>query len=281
MQQLMLGKGYSRTAIQPGRSSHRHAPRLPLARSRHSRLVHRSVPGIQPHLRCIRRDRLLDHVRFTPSSDRIADIAGGPGFRISDFMVAPLKAYFMHVNARHHSVALVAAPVRSMHHLLVEYYQLDDVGQGYDLLQSTPEKIVATLGRHPNDLMTSYYMRTPSDIYVECGWGGKEVDDATPPVEMTNLGSFWGHKGLFEDIGAPTPRAEDAPRPGSGDGRQLRTHGRHLPVVGRNARQRALKRHRGDDDDQPDEFGHLQKSLNLPGDNSVYRTVCWMLRWPK
>ena len=25
---------------------------------------------------------------------------------------------------------------------------------------------------------------------------------------------------------------------------------------------------------QPDEFGHRQKSLNLPGDNSVYRTVC-------
>ena len=62
------------------------------------------------------------------------------GFRISDFIVAPLKAYFMHVNARHHSVALVAAPVRSMHHLLVEYYQLDDVGQGYDLLQRTRRK---------------------------------------------------------------------------------------------------------------------------------------------
>jgi hypothetical protein len=36
--------------------------------------------------------------------------------------------------------AAVAAPVRSMHHLLVEYYQLDDVGQGYDLLQSTQRK---------------------------------------------------------------------------------------------------------------------------------------------
>jgi catechol 2,3-dioxygenase-like lactoylglutathione lyase family enzyme len=125
------------------------------------------------------------------------------GFRISDFMVAPLRAYFMHVNARHHSVALVEAPGRSMHHLLVEYYQLDDVGQGYDLLQKSPEKIVATLGRHPNDLMTSYYMRTPSEIYVECGWGGKEVDEATPPAEMTTVGSFRGHKGLFEDIGAP------------------------------------------------------------------------------
>jgi 2,3-dihydroxybiphenyl 1,2-dioxygenase len=131
------------------------------------------------------------------------------GFRISDFMVAPLKAYFMHVNARHHSVAIVAAPVRSMHHLLVEYYQLDDVGQGFDLLQGTPEKIVATLGRHSNDLMTSYYMRTPSEIYVECGWGGKDVDDATPPVEMTSVGSFWGHKGLFEDIGAPPSALPD------------------------------------------------------------------------
>jgi 2,3-dihydroxybiphenyl 1,2-dioxygenase len=125
------------------------------------------------------------------------------GFLISDFMVAPFKAYFMRVNARHHSVALVAAPVRGMHHLLIEYYQLDDVGQGYDLLQNTPDKIVATLGRHPNDLMTSYYMRTPSEIHIECGWGGKEVDDATPPAEMASMGSFWGHKGLFEDIGAP------------------------------------------------------------------------------
>ena len=33
--------------------------------------------------------------------------------------------------------------------------------------------------------------------------------------------------------------------------------------------------------DQSDEFGHLQRSLNLPGDNSVYRTVCWMLRCPR
>ena len=122
-------------------------------------------------------------------------------------MVAPLKAYFMHVNARHHSVALVAAPVRSMHHLLVEYYQLDDVGQSFDLLQTAPEKIVATLGRHSNDLMTSFYTRTPSEIYVEFGWGGKDVDDATPPVEMASVASFWGHKGLFEDIGAP-PSAE-------------------------------------------------------------------------
>jgi hypothetical protein len=26
---------------------------------------------------------------------------------------------------------------------------------------------------------------------------------------------------------------------------------------------------------------HLQKSLNLVGDISVYRTVCWMFLWPR
>ena len=56
-----------------------------------------------------------------------------------------------------------------------------------------------------NGLAKKHYMRTPLDILVECGWGGREVDDVTPPVEMTTLGSFWGHKGLFDDLGAPTP----------------------------------------------------------------------------
>ena len=62
---------------------------------------------------------------------------------------------------------------------------------------------MATLGRHPNDLMTSFYMRTPSDILVEYGWGGREVDDATwQPHELTSAASFWGHHGLFEALGA-------------------------------------------------------------------------------
>ena len=47
---------------------------------------------------------------------------------------------------------------------------VDDVGQGYDIALGDKEKIVATLGRHPNDLVTSFYMHTPSDILVEYGW---------------------------------------------------------------------------------------------------------------
>ena len=128
------------------------------------------------------------------------------GFRISDYMSAPVNAYFLHVNPRHHSVALVQAPVNRMHHLMVELYSLDDVGQAYDITMQEPGRVVATLGRHSNDLMTSFYQRTPSDIYVEYGWGGREVDDAVwQPHEVPTLRSYWGHKGLFEALGDGRP----------------------------------------------------------------------------
>jgi 2,3-dihydroxybiphenyl 1,2-dioxygenase len=128
------------------------------------------------------------------------------GFRISDYMRKPITAYFLHVNPRHHSLALFEAQHSGMHHLMVELYSFDDVGQGYDLALGEKERIVATLGRHPNDLVTSFYVRTPSDILVEYGWGGAEVDDATwQPSEMTSLASYWGHHGLMDAMGGAPP----------------------------------------------------------------------------
>lgn len=132
------------------------------------------------------------------------------GFRVSDYMRAPIHAYFLHVNARHHSIAIAGAPVNVMHHLMVEFFSLDDVGQGYDMVCAEPERIAVKLGRHPNDLMLSYYMRTPGDILVECGWGGREVDDTTwQPEEMTSVASMWGHQGLFEGLGNPQMPAQN------------------------------------------------------------------------
>jgi 2,3-dihydroxybiphenyl 1,2-dioxygenase len=132
------------------------------------------------------------------------------GFRISDYMFAPLKAYFLHVNPRHHSIALVEAPENALNHLMVELYSLDDVGQGYDLALSDRDQIVATLGRHSNDLMTSFYLRTPSKFFVEYGWGGRDVDDASwQPKELQTLASFWGHDGLFRAVGGNDPPPVD------------------------------------------------------------------------
>jgi 2,3-dihydroxybiphenyl 1,2-dioxygenase len=120
------------------------------------------------------------------------------GFGLSDYMQKPFRAYFFHINARHHSLALIETGRNGMHHLMVELFSLDDVGQSYDVALSEAERVSVTLGRHTNDLMTSFYARTPSSFMVECGWGGREIDPATwQPQEMHDGPSLWGHERVW------------------------------------------------------------------------------------
>ncbi|MBV9562979.1 MAG: VOC family protein [Bradyrhizobium sp.] len=121
------------------------------------------------------------------------------GFRLSDYIEKPFRAYFFHVNPRHHSLALIETGKNGMHHLMVEMCALDDVGQAYDIALAE-ERVNVTLGRHTNDFMTSFYAKTPSAFLVECGWGGREVDVATwQPVEMHHGPSLWGHERTWLD----------------------------------------------------------------------------------
>jgi 2,3-dihydroxybiphenyl 1,2-dioxygenase len=117
------------------------------------------------------------------------------GFRLSDFALRPFKAYFFHINGRHHSLALVETGKNGLHHLMVELFSLDDVGQGYDLAQGDPGRVAVTLGRHTNDLMTSFYAKSPGDFMIEYGWGGREIEPSTwQPFECTYGPSLWGHE---------------------------------------------------------------------------------------
>ena len=120
------------------------------------------------------------------------------GFALSDYMLQPFRAYFFHINARHHSLALIETGRNGMHHLMVELFSLDDVGQSYDVALSEPGRVNVTLGRHTNDLMTSFYARTPSSFMVECGWGGREIDASTwQPFELRDGPSLWGHERVW------------------------------------------------------------------------------------
>jgi 2,3-dihydroxybiphenyl 1,2-dioxygenase len=119
------------------------------------------------------------------------------GFGLSDYIEKPFRAYFFHVNPRHHSLALFEAGKSGMHHLMVELFSLDDVGQSYDVALSE-DRVNVTLGRHVNDLMTSFYARTPSSFMVECGWGGREIDPRTwQPAEVKHGPSLWGHERVW------------------------------------------------------------------------------------
>ena len=115
------------------------------------------------------------------------------GFALSDYITKPFRAYFFHVNARHHSLALIETGKSGMHHLMVEMFSLDDVGQAYDIAQ-LEERVAVTLGRHTNDFMTSFYCKSPSSFMIECGWGGREIDTAGwQAIEMFDGPSLWGH----------------------------------------------------------------------------------------
>src|ERR1700754_4999384 len=120
------------------------------------------------------------------------------GFGLPDSMTRPFRAYFFHINARHHSLALIETGKNGMHHLMVELFSLDDVGQSYDVALNQQERVNVTLGRHTNDLMTSFYAKTPSSFMIECGWAGREIEPSTwQPFELQDGPSLWGHERVW------------------------------------------------------------------------------------
>lgn len=117
------------------------------------------------------------------------------GFALSDFTFAPFEAYFFHLNARHHSLAIIQTGTVGIHHVMVEMQMLDDVGQSYDLACELTDGVNVTLGRHTNDHMLSFYANTPSGVLLECGWGGRLIEPVGwEPVELTHGPSLWGHE---------------------------------------------------------------------------------------
>jgi 2,3-dihydroxybiphenyl 1,2-dioxygenase len=117
------------------------------------------------------------------------------GFALRDYILKPFRAYFMHVNPRHHSLAFIETGTNGMHHMMVELYSFDDVGQGYDIALTDPDSIGVTLGRHTNDHVTSFYSRSPSGFMVEYGWGGRCVTPGDWTAEEYTVGpSLWGHE---------------------------------------------------------------------------------------
>jgi len=125
----------------------------------------------------------------------------GLGLLVSDFIeldmgsAARTTVAFLHSGPRHHSVAIAqfAAP-RRLHHFMLQLHNIDDVGTTFDLCQDRRIPIAASLGRHTNDLMTSFYMVTPSGFQVEYGHGGREIDDAAWDVQVHHAASLWGHR---------------------------------------------------------------------------------------
>jgi 3,4-dihydroxy-9,10-secoandrosta-1,3,5(10)-triene-9,17-dione 4,5-dioxygenase len=127
--------------------------------------------------------RLRDSMRLAP--ELFGGPPGGP----------PLWMRFLGCNPRHHSLAVAPIPAPSgLVHLMIEVDNIDDVGLALDRCHKHGAPRVASLGRHANDFMISFYLRTPSGFDIEYGTGGLVVDDATWVARETTAHSVWGHR---------------------------------------------------------------------------------------
>lgn len=127
------------------------------------------------------------------------------GFRLRDSMSMPgefvgkepgSKAWlrFLGVNPRHHSLAFLPMPNPSRCvHIMFEVDRLDDVGRALTRVQKHGAQLSATLGRHMNDQMVSFYVRSPGGFDIEYGTEGLTVDDEKWVARESTAVSYWGH----------------------------------------------------------------------------------------
>lgn len=142
----------------------------------------------------------IGHIVFmTRHMDAMMAFYGILGLTVSDYIyIKPVqsRAYFMHLNARHHSFALLSGPHEAFHHIMIEVNTLDDVGMANELALRQGRKVTMSLGKHTNDHVVSFYTMTPSGFELEYGCGGRIIDDPDQwqVVEYDDI-SYWGHLG--------------------------------------------------------------------------------------
>lgn len=170
-------------------------------------LSHRRVVSPYGH-RFVTGEQGMGHVVLSTHDDATAlgfyrDVLG---FRLRDSMRLPPELVgrpsdgepawlrFFGCNPRHHSLAFLPMPTPSgIVHLMVEVENSDDVGLCLDRALRRKVPMSATLGRHVNDLMMSFYLKTPGGFDVEFGCEGRQVDDETWVARESTAVSLWGH----------------------------------------------------------------------------------------
>lgn len=170
-------------------------------------LEHRRVVSPYGH-RFVTGEQGLGHVVLSTSDDAASlqfyrDVLG---FKLRDSMRLPPQLVgrpadgdpawlrFFGCNPRHHSLAFLPMPTQTgIVHLMIEVAAADDVGLCLDRALRRKVPMSATLGRHVNDLMLSFYMKTPSGFDVEFGCEGRQVHDPNWIARESTAVSLWGH----------------------------------------------------------------------------------------
>jgi len=144
------------------------------------------------------------------------DIMGFGESDIPEIEVGPpgtpkMGTCFMHAaTGRHHSVALLQMPEppTGCVHIMVEAGELADVEAGYERMKEAQVPESASLGKHTNDQVTSFYMQSPAGFDVEFGWGGLVLDPETWETTAHIKMDEWGHEWAWQKAAAEAAEAE-------------------------------------------------------------------------
>ena len=144
-----------------------------------------------------------------PAPDTAATIAFYTellGLGITDTLYPPgmegVQVTFMHANnPRQHSLALFNGPhPAGVVHMMVEVGSMDEVGKAMDRVKQANLPYLATLGRHVNDNMCSFYVLAPGGIAVEYGYDGLLIDWENHMPTVSTEGDLWGHEYHFPGV---------------------------------------------------------------------------------
>lgn len=172
-------------------------------------ITYESRPVVTPYAaRFVTADQGMGHivVPVLDDVDALAFYTDVLGFRLRDSMSMPgefvgkepgskVWLRFLGVNARHHSLAFLPMPnPAKCVHVMLEVDRLDDVGRALERVRKHQAPLSATLGRHMNDEMVSFYVRSPAGFDVELGTEGMRVDDDRWVARESTAVSYWGHQ---------------------------------------------------------------------------------------
>lgn len=150
-------------------------------------------------------DQGMGHVVLMTSrqEEAVSFFTNTLGFRVSDVMDfggdqwgGSYRHVFLHCNSRHHSLAIMSPPAGGgegqLNHLALTAVSFDDLGYAWDIVREKRIPVLMTLGKHVNDLATSFYVATPSGSALELAYGGIEVGERWE-VRHYDDTKIWGH----------------------------------------------------------------------------------------
>ena len=113
-----------------------------------------------------------------------------------------MRFAFMHAsNGRHHSIAIGEMPVPPSRciHIMLEVESLDEVGRAYDRVLAAGCPVSATIGKHMNDEMVSFYVQTPGGFDLEFGYDGMQINPEDWQPTAHEEVSQWGHVWAWQE----------------------------------------------------------------------------------